>query len=183
MILKCATWRPVAYQGLQLRTPNAAVVFHTNGAKVPADGSLYAWWSSQAKIGSQLGAHLQVANNGKIEQYVDTKYRIGHAWAANSFTVGIEFEDDANPSKPYTDAQLASAITICKELKVPAVLLSEWPSIGVGWHEQYPSWDLSGHLCPGGVRENQIKTIIIPALKVTPPPAKADEMEDLLCLL
>jgi hypothetical protein len=43
-------------------------------------------------------------------------------------------------------------------------LLHESPSSGVGWHEQYNSWNKSNHSCPGSVRERQIREVIIPRL-------------------
>jgi hypothetical protein len=154
-------------------TQYAAVVMHTNGAKVPKDGDLFNWWSKGAEL--HVGAHLQITNSGKLYQYLDTDRYTGHAWDANHWTVGVETEDDATPSKPWTDAQIDTIIDVCKQLKVPGKLLLETRSNGVGWHEQYPSWNQSNHGCPAGVREKQIRDIIIPRL-ATPTPGEEDDL-------
>lgn len=167
-----ATWKPVPYTGLHGRTPRRAVVLHTNGG---GSGSLFGWFSGNARgyhgaENRHVGAQFQVLNSGHAEQYVDTDQVIYHAYSASEWAVGIETEDDGHPATPWTDAQLGTIIAICRELHVPAQLLKDGPSDGVGWHEQYADWNRTAHSCPGKIREQQIRDVIIPALRRTPAP-------------
>jgi hypothetical protein len=167
---KHATWKPVPYTGLHNRQSRNAVILHTNGG---GSGSLFGYFSGSARgdhgpENKHVGAHFQVLKNGHGEQYVDTALVIYHAYAASEWAVGIETEDDGDPSTPWTPEQVATIIAICRELNVPGQLLAETASGGVGWHEQYPSWNQTGHHCPGPVRERQIREQIIPALLAGP---------------
>lgn len=161
-----ATWRPVAYTGLHKRSPRRAVVLHTNGG---GSGSMWGYFSGNARgdhgaDNRHVGAQFQVMRTGLAEQYVDTELVIYHAYGASEWAIGIETEDDGNPAKPWTPEQIKTIIRICRENGVPGQLLKETPSDGVGWHEQYPSWNKLAHSCPGKVREQQIREQIIPAL-------------------
>lgn len=167
---KHATWKPIPYTGLHRRIPRRAVILHTNGG---GSGSLFGYFSGNARgdhgaDNRHVGAHFQVMRDGHAEQYVDTANVIYHAYSASEWAVGIETEDDGNPSVPWTDAQITTIIAICRELGVPGQLLKEGASDGIGWHEQYPSWNKTAHSCPGKVREHQIHDRILPALAVSP---------------
>jgi hypothetical protein len=165
MILKCADYRKVPYKGLKPRTKKKAAVAHTNGSKGPIAGSLFGWWSQVATSGSQVGAHVQVMKSGKVEQYVDTDLIVYHAFAASDFAVGIETEDDGAPSTAWTDAQMEGIVAVLQELEVPALILPDRAADGLGWHEQYDTWNENKHDCPSTTREGQILTEIIPALR------------------
>lgn len=171
-----ATKRPVPYTGLHLREPHRAVILHTNGGGTD-NGSLYDWWCGIARQGQHIGAHLQVMTSGHAEQYVDTSQVIYHAYSASEWAVGIETEDDGHPSTPWSSGQLATIIAICRELHVPPQLLRDGASDGIGWHEQYADWNRDGHDCPGSVREQQIRDVILPALRPAPTPAPVPVIE------
>ena len=165
-----AAWRKVPYTGLHKRSPRRAVVIHTNGG---GSGSLFGWFSGNARgdhgsANRHVGAQFQVMRDGSAEQYVDTDDVIYHAYGASEWAIGIETEDDGDPSKPWTASQVGTIIRLCRELGVPGQLLKETPSDGVGWHEQYPSWNKTAHRCPGPVRERQIRDVILPALAKPP---------------
>lgn len=164
-----ATWKPVPYTGLHKRGPRRAVILHTNGG---GSGSLQGYFTGNAHgdhgtDNRHVGAQLQVLRDGSAEQYVDLDDVIYHAYSASEWAIGIETEDDGHPERPWTPAQVRTIIRICRELKVPGRLLQEAASDGVGWHEQYPSWNRTAHACPGAVRERQIREQIIPALRRT----------------
>lgn len=168
--LKCCDWKPVPYTGLHAREKHAAAIGHTNGGGTDK-GSLYGFWVQNAKgergaANLHIGAHFQVKKVGRPEQYVDTDFVIYHAYGASEFAVGIEVEDDSNPSTPMNANQIAGIVAILKELKVPARLLtSSNPGDGLGYHEQFTAWNQSGHACPGTVRTKQWENEVIPALK------------------
>jgi hypothetical protein len=164
---------PVAYKGLHKRTLKKAVILHTNGAGVigKSDEDLFGWWSSVAaghqlpEVGTTIGAQLQIAMSGNGYQYVDTGLVVYHAFGASEWAAGFETEDDGNPNNPWSDAQINKIVAGLQAMKVPAQLLKEGPSDGVGWHQKYDSWNQHNHNCPGKVRVEQINDIIIPRLK------------------
>jgi N-acetylmuramoyl-L-alanine amidase len=164
-----ATMRRVAYEGLDARTPRKAVVLHTNGFDATA-GSLFSGFSKNARGDNgpdflHVGAHFQVKNDGTIEQYVDTDLSIGHAFAANSFAIGIETEDDGHCLRAWTDAQVDSIVALLRELGIPPKLLEETASDGIGWHRKFDSWNKNNHACPCDTRQEQITSRILPELE------------------
>lgn len=164
-----ATKRPVPYTGLHARQPHRAALIHTNGGGTDK-GSLYGWWTAGARgqrgpDNRHVGAQFQVMLTGHAEQYVDSSLVVYHAYDASEWAFAIEVEDENHPERPMTDAQLATIVAILREHRVPGRLLtSTSPADGVGWHEQFPQWNKTGHHCPGGIREQQIRNEIIPAL-------------------
>lgn len=169
MKLKCCDWKPVPYTGLHARTKRLAAIGHTNGGGTD-NGSLFGFWTQNAKgergaDNLHIGAHFQVKKVGRPEQYVDTNQVIYHAYGASEWAVGIEVEDDSDPSTPMNANQIASIVAILLELKVPAKMLTSVnPGDGVGYHEQFPAWNQSDHACPGTVRTKQWEHVIVPAL-------------------
>ncbi len=161
-ILKSCVHRPVAKIDDGPRDQRKAVVLHTAVSRAT---SLFDFWQG-GSAGKGIGSHIYIAEDGHAEQYLDTSRETGHAFAANAFTVGIETWDNADPDHtPWTQAQLDKIIAICQELGVPGKALLEGPSDGVGFHRQFPSWNENKHSCPGDLRVNQVKTVIIPALQ------------------
>jgi len=164
LILPFAIYKYVDRMNDGKREPYHAAIVHTNGGKSPIDGDLYHWWKYGAEAG--VGAHLQVGWKGNVFQYLDTIRYTGHAWDANHWTVGIETEDDGDPSKPWTPAQVKSLVLILRTLRVPAVPLRCGRSEGVGFHQQFSgkdapcSWNRRNHNCPGPVRRNQLGTVL-----------------------
>jgi hypothetical protein len=163
-----AKFRPVKFAGsLDLRNPKyRAVILHTNGGGTD-HGSLLSWWNSQFdKTHKRLASHFQVMWDGTVEQYLDTDVI---AWAesgASRWAISIETQDDSHNERPWTSGQLDAIVAICKWVGVPPVWLTEGGQDGLGWHEQFRSWNQSGHDCPGAVRENQIRTAVMPRLGI-----------------
>lgn len=136
--------------------------------------TLFNWFQDPRAKGAESTFFVKM--DGIIEQYMDTEVRADAQWDANVDAISIETEDDGDPSRPWTQAQLDSIIAlldwICTVHRDVARVLCPTPTgSGIGWHELYPEWNHSKHGCPGAVRENQIRTIILPALAHTPKPA------------
>src|SRR4051812_13677278 len=101
-----ATKRPVPYKDLHARTKRRAALIHTNGGGTD-HGSLFGWWRGNANgshgpANRHVGAQIQVMTNGHAEQYVDTDLVVYHAYGASEWAVGIEVEDDGDPSQLMT---------------------------------------------------------------------------------
>ncbi len=157
--------RPLHFAAtMPARRPCKAVELHTNGGGTD-HGSLFVFFN---RPGNDVAAHFQVMNDGTCEQYIDTDREAYAQFSGNAYCVSIETEDDGHPERPWTAAQLASIVALCKWVGCPPRLLKDGPSDGVGWHSQYRDNDQSGHACPGPVRIQQILHYIIPALE---PPA------------
>lgn len=149
--------------------------------------TLFNWFQDPRARGAESTFFVKM--DGIIEQYMDTEVRADAQWDANVDAVSIETEDDGDPSKPWNQAQLASIIRlldwICTtHVDVARTLCPTPTGSGIGWHELFPQWNHSAHDCPGEVRENQIRTIILPALAlgnrpdVTPPAQENDMTPD-----
>lgn len=107
-----------------------------------------------------------MATDGRAEQYTDSDLVVYHAFAASEWAVGIELQDNGDPSTPLTPAQIATTAGLLHELVVPRVLLvSQNPGDGIGYHEQFDSWNRSHHRCLGDVRRAQVQAELIPALR------------------
>lgn len=165
MKLDACTWKPLTFAGDQPKTRSEpkAVVLHTNGA--PAPTGLFAFYQGRAGNAADPNhlamAHVQIQLDGTAWQYVETTKIVGHAWDANDFTVGIETEDKGTPELlPWTDAQIEKILAICRELGVPAIACPEHGPNGVGYHQEYGSWNQSSHNCPGSKRRPQVAEII-----------------------
>ena len=166
----------LSFEGaLGLRHPYRAAILHTNGGGPQLQGWFDEMWNAPGgNYHAGIGAHFQVYRDGHADQLVDTERLVWHAYGASVWAVGIETEDDGNPGTPWTGQQVGMIVNILHELEVPARMLpTDQPADGIGYHQQYPSWNLSGHACPGGVRKAQIMNEVVPLLaksyEVTPP--------------
>jgi hypothetical protein len=166
-----AKFRPVSFvKRLDRRELRRAVIVHTNGGGTD-HGSLLGWWNRRfADTGERVGAHFQVMWDGTIEQYADTDRLLNHAFAGSKFAVGIETQDDNDPSRPWTKAQIDAILDICNWLQVPKQQLAEHGGDGIGWHRLHHSWNKSNHSCPGDVRLQQLQQSVIRRLGVAPAP-------------
>ena len=137
------------------RFPNRAVMLHT---AVTSVNDLYAYYKNS---GTSIGAHLYVAKDGTLYQYVDTARQCYHAFDANTWTFGIETWDNSDPAHtPWTEAQLNTIVKVLVLHDIPAQPLACLPSNGVGYHRQCDSWNKSKHSCPGDPRVAQVPLII-----------------------
>ena len=169
-VMPGANYRPMPYENeLDPRRGPDTIILHTNGG----GSALYGWFS---RPGNTICSHFQVFADGRIEQYVDTRFQAYAQWDANPFGISVETEDDGNPATPWTAAQVAAIQKIIRWAGVPA-LVAPAGGGGVGWHKQYTAWNQSGHDCPGDVRIAQLKNVVIPGVNNAPtPPKEWDEM-------
>lgn len=178
-----ATWRPISHNVGGTIVPRA-VVWHTavdTGA--PAHSSLFAWFNSTARKGTS--AHMFIEGDGSAEQYVDFGKLAGHAFAANTFAIGVETHDGGNPNVPWTPAQVAQMVAFMRWCRsvfgIPIAAIKTASGSGHGYHSEFPSWNRSAHSCPGPVRVAQLAQVIATAAGSTPPPPLEDD--DMLKLI
>jgi hypothetical protein len=131
-------------------------------------------------------AHLAIGtigkNDGRIHQFVPfgQGFETYHAFAANLRMYGIETEDGGKPATPVSDLGLWAWGQCFEALSryagFPCQVLVSAGGRGLGYHRQFPAWNLSQHSCPGAtmtdmVRVNQRTEIVRRALLIRNPPA------------
>ena len=168
--------RPMPYVGsMPARQQKRVLVMHTNGGGTD-NGSLYGWFS---RPGNTVCSHFQVFWDGTAEQYMPMSKQAYAQHAANAFAVSVEFQDDGNPNAPMSDQQLATALDLALDLAIPhSVAGSAGSPEGYGYHAMYPTWNSSGHNCPGGVRLDQWRDLFSAG-----PPAPIPTEEDPMIII
>ena len=159
--------------------------------------SLYSFFA----VPGRATSHFYVAEDGRCEQYIDTRYCSTAALEGNPDSITVETWDGyptgwANGSDVprWTDPQMTTLADMAAWAHsvhgVPlAPCLNSRPGTrGVAWHRQGcdpyrvdggEHWSLSyGKVCPGDRRIQQIPTLISMAKAdgTTPPPEEDDDM-------
>jgi hypothetical protein len=112
-------------------------------------GSLYGWFSNPS---AEVSAHFWAAQDGRIEQYVDSDCK---SWAGvnqNALYLSIEFE--GQPADPITADQAEAGAAILSEAKrrhgVPLIQANSCGESGFGYHRM-PNSGVST-ACPSDLR-------------------------------
>jgi N-acetyl-anhydromuramyl-L-alanine amidase AmpD len=159
-----AVWRPIAKNYSKGGNRCDTVQFHT-ASDGPSTKSLFGWFNG----GAHASSHFYVAGDGTVEQYVDTADRAWAAFSSNSHAISIETHDGGNNVNPWNTQQLAALVALadwcCRTHGIKRTICSSDTSGGIGWHEQFRSWNHNAHDCPGSVREAQIRDVIVPRLQ------------------
>jgi AmpD protein len=72
---------------------------------------------------SKVSYHVLIDRNGDCYQFVPVAKRAWHAGVShfagrdnvNDFSIGLSFANKNDGQEPYTDAQIAAAVTLCRE--------------------------------------------------------------------
>jgi hypothetical protein len=165
----CATWRPIGTNTGGRLAPNLGLVLH----HAVANGSLYSFFNSPS---AQVSAHFWVAQDGRIEQYVDTDVVAWHGMNLNSRYVGVETEGCSAPphAEPMSDAMVGALANLYGE----GMARHGWPNAkaqadgqsGFGFHRMAVNT-----ACPCDVRLNRRDDILRLASGGAPPPSSSAE--------
>lgn len=140
------------------------IILHTNGGFGTVD-SLWSYWNS---ISSGVFSHFQVDVDGAAAQYQSTDLEAPAQWAGNAHGVSIETQDGNDPTLPWSAEQLHAIGNIIRAVaqyhNIPLRLVQSPTDTGIGYHQQFPEWNQSGHNCPGPVRVAQLVNTLIPSL-------------------
>lgn len=86
--------------------------------------------------------------------------------AGNAYATSVETSDGGDPSRPWSDRQITAlaglAVWWCRQVGAPARLVTSTDDRGIGYHAQFREWAPDGRSCPGPVRIEQLRTIVIP---------------------
>lgn len=158
-----------------------AVILHSAAGR----GSLHQFFLKS----SNLESHFWVAEDGRIEQYIDTAVRADANLKANSFAVSIETESSPQATERWGPAQAAAIVKllgwICDEHRIPKRLVPSWDGSGIGYHIQFGApgpWTPVNKSCPGPARIEQARNEIIPTVArggVAPQPPKNPDPQEL----
>ena len=172
-----ANWRPVANHSGPM-TGHLGFVVHVQ----VGTGSCYGEFNT---AGSQASSHFWVAQDGTLEQYVDTDFIAWAEMAGNGEYVSCETE--GTPDTEMTGAQVAALGRLLAwlhaEYSIP-LQTCDHGGQGMTTHAHYPSGtadpDWGNHACPGPLRSAQLPAILAAAqhidLQNNPPAPEEDDM-------
>lgn len=92
-------------------------------------------------------------------------------FAGNAYAVSIENADGGHPTNPFSSKMMGThvelGVDVSRAYDIPAQLVPRTGPVGkgYGYHELRHDWNLSGHVCPGPVREGQLRQIVIPKIR------------------
>lgn len=127
--------------------------------------------------------------DGELIQWQLTGRQADAQFAGNDYADSVETADGGNPNNPWTTLQLKTLIHLtvdwCQGLSKPPRLVASEADSGLGYHEQFRSWNTDGHTCPGAVREGQLRQIVIPKARAIiqgnqPAPVHVDPTRDVV---
>lgn len=160
-------WRPLPENATQPRISPQSFFVHSAAVD---SANLHGYFTRQDV---KLESHFFVRKDGVVEQFMDSEVRADANGEANGFALSAETEDDGKPDvQPWTAQQLSALIDLigwaCDTHNIPRRLLARWDGHGVGWHSQFgapsPLTSVRGKTCPGRVRIQQFKDIVLPAV-------------------
>lgn len=110
--------------------------------------------------------------DGECWQFQSCLRQADAQFDGNNYGNSIEFSDGGNPNHPWSSAQMDEAIDLgvdwCNEnSRAPKLAPHTGPigDAGIGYHELRPEWNTDHHVCPGAVREGQLRQIVIPKIR------------------
>lgn len=105
--------------------------------------------------------------DGELWQIQNMKRQADAQFAGNAYADSVE--TSGMPNEPFSSAMLDTLIQLtvqwCRHWDKPCKLVPRTGPIGkggLGWHELREDWNSDHHVCPGAVREGQLRTIVIP---------------------
>ena len=162
---KCAEKRPLHENAENPALDPRILIFHTMSG--------YLGGTEETFKGSNLSSHFGVGGpwdgsklDGVAYQWMDTHVEAYAQYSGNHVGVSIETSDGGKDGVPWSPKQLDKLVEItvefCRETGAPCRLVGSPSEKGIGYHEQFPEWNRNGHVCPGAVREKQLREEIIP---------------------
>lgn len=105
--------------------------------------------------------------DGELWQIQNCRRQADAQFAGNAYADSVE--TSGMPNEPFSSAMMETLIRLtaewCDHFKRPCKLVPSSGPIGpggLGYHELRADWNTDHHVCPGAVREGQIRQFIIP---------------------
>jgi hypothetical protein len=152
----CAAHRPISSNTGGGLGPNLGLVLH----HAVMNGSLFNFFNSPS---AEVSAHFWVAQDGRIEQYVDTATVSWHGKSLNSRYVGVETEGCTSPANGYADAMSEAMVSALSRIYAEGMAVHGWANTkanadgqpGFGYHRMAVQT-----ACPCDVRLNMRDEIL-----------------------
>jgi lysozyme family protein len=166
--LQGAVWKPLGPQTEPPIHPEVLIYHVIVGSLAAADAVFRAQGYTGDESTFGVGGPLDGSLDGVIWQWQDTRREADAQYAGNAYANSAEFS--GFPNHPMSSKQLNAGIHIAVEFcrahpgRKPHLVNKTGP-IGdgaFGYHELREDWNTDGHICPGVIREAQVRTIIIP---------------------
>jgi len=113
-----------------------------------------------------IEAHFGVPKSGRTVQWRDTDWQADAQAAGNGYC--ISFETEGFATEWLNSYQISELVRIGRALmthyKIPARIVNTTDERGWGYHRQFPGWNPNRHSCPGDLRLEQLRKVIIPAV-------------------
>lgn len=133
-------------------------IFHTDASNAT---SLFNWFSGPS---GGIESHGHIRKDGSVEQYRGIFWEADANFKANPRAVSWETQGFGTES--WTKEQLATMKDLLlwqkKVAKLKLVVPKSWDSPGVGYHIMFDEWHPEAKSCPGPLRIEQYKNIIVP---------------------
>lgn len=174
MQVKCpfAEWRPLGPQTephIEGSKPTV-LIFHTMVGYLRGTDSMFkenGYGGTESHFG--VGGKYDASLDGAIWQWQTLDHTADAQYSGNAYATSIETSDGGHLSEPWSPNQLNALVKLavwwCKETGNPAKLVEHPTDRGFGYHQQFQTWNLSGHNCPGTVRVRQLKETVIPRVQ------------------
>jgi hypothetical protein len=104
--------------------------------------------------------------SGELWQLQDIYHQADSQYAGNDYANSVE--TSGFPNEPFDSNMLTALVRLtvewCRDQKAPARLVPRTGPVGkgLGYHELREDWNTDHHVCPGAIREGQLRQIVIP---------------------
>lgn len=169
LLYPAARWRPLASVDPQpiIGVPRI-LIFHTMVGNLQGTDTYFrqgGYTGDESTFGVG-GPWEGAAWDGIIYQWGPLNRSADAQYSGNHYATSVETADGGHPANPWSDKQLTALVNLavwwCRQTGHPARLVDDSSGAGFGYHEQFHEWNLNGHTCPGKVRENQLRSTVIP---------------------
>lgn len=163
-----ADWRPLGPQTEPAIGTPRVLIFHTMvGFLVPVDRMFRSQGFTGVESTFGVGGPWDGADlDGAVWQWQRLDYQADAQAEGNAYATSVETSDAGDPSNKWSPNQLDSLIALtvwwCQQTGNPCRMVEKITDHGIGYHRQFPQWNPNNHTCPGDVRLNQLKTVVIP---------------------
>ncbi len=166
-LLPGVLWRPLSPDNDEPPISPRILVFHTMVGYLLGTES---WFRRDGYSGTEstfgVGGEWDGQYDGVAFQWQRIDRQADAQYAANGYANSVELSDGGDPTRPLGARQLAALITLtatwCQVTNTPCQWVTDPDHHGLGFHSQFPEWNTAGHACPGPVRLQQLRDIVVP---------------------
>jgi N-acetylmuramoyl-L-alanine amidase len=166
-----AEWRPLSANNNEPHIGKPSVlIFHTMVGYLTGTDSMffqngYGGVESHFGVGGKYDGSL----DGAVYQWQLLDYQADAQYDGNAYATSVETSDGGHPEDKWSPKQVQALIDLtvwwCHNTGNPCKLVHHPTDKGIGYHQQFTTWNRSGHNCPGPTRVHQLIFDVIPKAK------------------